>query len=319
MDYFSTIIGQKKPVVFLNTCITQKSLSHAYLFQGPSGVGKGLTARAFAGTVLAQEDEQADVLLQQGIHPDLLILERGEGKTRLGKDQISKEMQPWLALKPYRSQHRFVIIKDAHLMSPEAENALLKTLEDPPLHAVIILLADENVLLETILSRCQVVRFGSLPQEDILSWLHKQGFEAFRAEQAAKLAQGSMAMALLFAAEDQLNQHWRSAQDIAKQLITGGVADVFAAGERIEKSPDLISHMLSTILRDIYVYSTIGDTGYLALSENRSIAIEIKSLKPQSILNAWREVQDLQRLSRRNINTLLLGINIAYAVKGAFL
>lgn len=318
MDYFSTIIGQKKPVGFLTTCIMQKSLSHAYLFQGPSGVGKGMTARAFAGTVLAQEDEQAAVLLQQGVHPDLLILERAEGKTRLGKDQISKEMQPWLALKPHRSQHRFVIIKDAHLMSPEAENALLKTLEDPPLHAVIILLADEDVLLETILSRCQAVRFGPLPHEEILSCLHNQGFEGFQAEQAAKLAQGSMAMALQFAGEDQLNQYWHSAQDIAKRLITGGMADVFAAGEMIEKSPDLISHMLSTILRDIYVYATIGDTGYLVLSETKSISIEIKSAKPQSILNAWGEVQDLQRLSRRNINTLLLGINIAYAVKGAF-
>ncbi|WP_054695248.1 hypothetical protein [Syntrophomonas palmitatica] len=157
-----------------------------------------LTARALAYTLIASADRQAEIFFRENIHPDLMVIEKIEGKTTILKEQISREMQPWLEMKPSRSHNKVAIIRDAHLMRPEAANALLKTLEEPPLYAIIILVTDENNLLETIVSRCQLLTFKSLKEADIQELLISQGINSRLAEQAARLSQGSPAYALQF-------------------------------------------------------------------------------------------------------------------------
>ncbi|MGI6434018.1 MAG: ATP-binding protein [Syntrophomonadaceae bacterium] len=318
MDYLSRVSGQHRAVDFLRTLIEHENLSHAYLFYGPAGVGKMTAAESFAAVILAAEDQAGKGLLTGRVHPDMLIVERLPDKTRLGKDQISKEVQPWLALKPYRARHRLVIIRDAHLLTPEAGNALLKTLEEPPEYAVIILVADEVTLMETILSRCQIVRFQAVAEEDLVAILTEQGIDIEQARCAARLSQGSVAAAVAFAQETGLAEQWNTAHSMVKSLAAGNMAAVFEAAESIEKAPHLLSHMLSTILRDIYVYRSTGNAALLMIAEHEGLAHAFSSASTDRLRDAVGKVQAMQKQLQTNVNPLTLGINMAYAVRDAF-
>jgi DNA polymerase-3 subunit delta' len=318
MDDLSKIIGQNKVVDFLRTCVDNQNLSHAYLYYGPAGVGKMTAAIAFATGILAREDPAGRVLLTDRAHPDLFIIERMADKTRLSKDQISKEMQPWLALKPYRAKHRFVIIRDAHLLTIEAGNALLKILEEPPEYAILILVTDEAAIMETILSRCQPVRFQAVSEEDIVAVLTTRGIDVEQARRAAQVSQGSVAAALDIAQEAGLSEKWDLARHAFVALARGKMAALFEAAEAIEKAPNLLSYMLSTILRDVYVYRSTANPALLMISEHEDLINSLPAAALDRIGAAVNRVQALQKQLRYNVNPLTLGINIAYAVRGVF-
>lgn len=318
MEYFSGVIGQEKAVVFLHKCIESGNISHAYLFQGPEGVGKMLTARAFAQALISNFDEGAGVYFQEGLHPDLLVLEVAEGKTRLSKEQIQKQMQSWLALKPYRASNRVVIIRDAHLMSIEAENALLKTLEEPPSYAIIILVADENNLLETIISRCQSVRFLPIPETRIEGYLLQQGIGAGRAYRAARLGRESLAAALRYAEQEDFSALWDIAVEGVNHLSSPGILSVFSTAERMEGAADLVSGMMAMILRDLCIYKETGRDDLLVIPESRDMVACTERLNPLKSREAIQSIFMLQRNYSRNVKPLLNSINIAYQVKNAF-
>jgi DNA polymerase III gamma/tau subunit len=93
MDYFAGLVGQEKTIKFLQRIISNRDINHAYLFWGAAGIGKMQAARAFAHALISQEDYQAHIYLKEGIHPDLNIIEIIEGKTRISREQIVKELE----------------------------------------------------------------------------------------------------------------------------------------------------------------------------------------------------------------------------------
>lgn len=318
MGDLENLLGQDKAVAFLRSCIENQSLSHAYLFYGPAGVGKMAAALAFATEILEKEDPGGRALLSAQAHPDLFLIERITDKTRLGKEQVGKPMQSWLGLKPYRTRHRVVIIRDAHLLTPEAGNALLKTLEEPPEYAILILVSDEGLVMETIASRCQPVRFQALPEEDIIAILSAQGAEPERAGVLARLSQGSVAAALEFAHESGLNEKWEKARYYVTRIAAGDMGGLFEAAEAVEKAPHLLSHMLSTILRDVYVYKSTKNASLLMDMQHREVAETLPEASLERLAAALNHMQDLHKQLRYNVNPLTVGINMAYAVRGVF-
>lgn len=315
MHFLSSVKGQDKALNQLKKAMTG-NLSHAYLFVGPEGVGKMFTAKMWAYSLLAQFDEEGIIYLREGIHPDLLVIEKEENKALIGKERIVKDLEPWLALKPYRSKYRIAIIRDAHLLSMEAANALLKTLEEPPFYAVIILVADENSLLETIISRCQVIRFSPLNVETVKQILVEQGVEADLAGEAAGLGQGSISYALNFVKEE-LSENWSIARQIIVSLATDRDFSVYEAAEKMEENPQLITRMLETILRDILIYARTEEEGFLTVKENKNIATMLKRLNQDKLRQAIDKIGVLKGYYRRNVNSLIININICYAIKNA--
>lgn len=304
----------------LQNSIENDNTSHAYVFLGPAGVGKMLTARAVAGALLARSDQQAGVYLKDGIHPDLMIIEKPENKTTILKEQISQGMEPWLALKPYRAARRVVIIRDAHLMRAEAANALLKTLEEPPLYAVIILLADEQSLLETILSRCQQVRFFPLSEAVIGDVLTERGIDQEIALRAARLGQGSLGDALGFASGGEIPRAYELAGEILLDLAGGEMISVFNAAEKMEANPELISSLLETMLRDLVIYKHSGGEAALALPDNLKLVQALQEqIDPAKIRSALQRLDDLRRNYRRHVNALIINTNISYTLWEALL
>jgi DNA polymerase-3 subunit delta' len=312
MDYFTDIIGQERALLPLQKALQTGKINHAYLFVGPAGIGKFTAAQDFARAIIIGTDPQGEAYVKEKVHPDFMVVEKLESKTLIGIEQINREMEPWLALKPYRSSRRVVIIKDAHLLSIPAANALLKTLEEPPGHAVIILVSDEQNLLETIISRCQVIRFFPLAEVNISEFLLRRGVEPDRANNLARLGQGSMAAALLMAEEAGLEEFWDTAQTLIKNLATGQEIEVFKCAEQMEKKPAMLASLMSTLVRDIYIYQVTDQKQLLMMKSSLKLCEDFKKLVPIRVHAALGNIDKLRKQYRGPVSSLLISINISY-------
>jgi len=312
MDYFSGIIGQERALVPLRRALETGRINHAYLFIGPGGTGKYTTAAAFARALILMDDAPGEAYIDNNVHPDLMVVEKAENKTLIGIEQINQVIEPWLALKPYRASRRVVIVKEAHLLSIPAANALLKTLEEPPGHAVIIMLSDELSLLETIVSRCQVIRFSPLLEASIKDFLMGRGIDVANAAQLASMGQGSIAAALHLAEEENREELWNIARSILNELSTGQEIEVFKCAEIMEKAPALLVRLLMNLLRDIYIYQSTGREDLLLIDSNLELAKCFKQLNPTRVQPALLIIDDLRKQYRGPVNSLLLSINISY-------
>ncbi|AFY70734.1 DNA polymerase III, delta prime subunit [Thalassoporum mexicanum PCC 7367] len=213
LDPFSQIIGQTSAVDLLKAAIKRDRIAPAYLFAGTPGIGRALTATAFA-TILIQ-DHKSTHRIHDRNHPDLLwveptYLDRGklltasqaaeQGLKRRAAPQIRLEqvrsIAEFLSKPPLESQRSIVVIEDAHTMAEAAANGLLKTLEEPG-HGTIILIAPAaGNLLPTIVSRCQLIPFYRLSVAQVQLVLGKLGYSDLQL-QILDLAQGSPGTALM--------------------------------------------------------------------------------------------------------------------------
>jgi len=220
---FSNIIGQDKAKELLRRSASQSRLSHAYLFRGPSGVGKKTTAHAFAGLINCHSpknfDEPCGVCpsckkFRSGNHPDFMKVEADGAAIKI--DQIRK-LKHALTFPPFEAEHRVVLLADVHTMRREAANSLLKTLEEPPSNTILILTGDEaSEILPTIVSRCQVVPFHVLPYDKISEALMAENeLTPDHAFTLAAVAEGSLGRARLLLKRDLL----RVRQEIIAQLL----------------------------------------------------------------------------------------------------
>ncbi|HWX44255.1 MAG TPA: hypothetical protein VNY52_02920 [Solirubrobacteraceae bacterium] len=153
---------------------SRRAPSHAYLFHGPPGAGKRAVARGFAAALLAEGAPRPETVPERvgrGAHPDLTwVTPSGAGEMLVG--DIDQAVVAAAAHTPFESRRRVFVIEDAHTMNDQAANRLLKTLEEPPPFAHLILLAPSpREVLPTIASRCQLVRFDPLPSARIEAWL----------------------------------------------------------------------------------------------------------------------------------------------------
>lgn len=312
MADFSSIIGQDQATALLQRSLDSGIISHAYLFMGPPGVGKQKTARTFVHLLLQQEDSEAEIYLREGIHPDLMEISIPENRTRISKEQISREMIPWLAMKPYRARHRIVLIHDSHLMSIEAANALLKTLEEPPEYALLILLNDTSEILETIVSRCQLVHFYPLGVHEIEAVLLEQGIDPLQASRAARISQGSLGEALLFSEEQDWPGLWQKALNLLQGLSSGEPIKVLEAASLMEENLELNIRLVETILRDRLILQYSNQDNILLFPESKDIYEQIPRLNPEQVRGGWERINKLKRYSRYHVNRSLIAINIAY-------
>jgi DNA polymerase III subunit delta' len=172
--------------------------SHAYLFRGPRGAGKAAVARAFAAEILAAEatdpdDARRRALIDPSPHPDLVWLKPRGAQHMV--EEVRERVIRASSYRPFEAEKRVFVIEAAEQMRDESQNALLKTLEEPPGYVHLILLtAEPSMLLETIASRCQPVDFAPLPPEVVEARLSGAG-SAEEVAAAARLSAGDVARA----------------------------------------------------------------------------------------------------------------------------
>jgi DNA polymerase-3 subunit delta' len=179
--------------------------SHAYLFHGPPGTGKRTAARALAAELLAAGEPDPDAArarVRAGTHPDLTWV-RPTGAHEMRISDVDEPVVSAATRTPFESSRRVFVLERVDTMSDTVANRMLKTLEEPPSFVHLILLTDAlGQVLETVVSRCQLVRFDPLPAERIASILAEEGVEAARAGACGRLALGNLTRARWLASAD---------------------------------------------------------------------------------------------------------------------
>jgi DNA polymerase-3 subunit delta' len=191
------ILGQANALRLLRNALDHARLAHAYLLAGPPGVGKHLTARQFAKAVSCpvQPTDACDTCttckkIDADNHPD--ILDIGPDGNTIRIEQI-RTIQQRLSYRPYEQDHIVIILDGCERLTPPATNALLKTLEEPPGHALLLLLTSHKTALPlTITSRCQLVPFRALTPAHLHTILERRGVECEEATISVMMAQGGM-------------------------------------------------------------------------------------------------------------------------------
>ena len=213
MQTFDDIFGQERAVETLRLAYRADRLPHGLIFAGPAGVGKATTARALGATFLCEKPKgdlpcgrcESCRVFDAGNHPDyhvvyrqLIRLEKEKAKARdLPVDVVRDFIIGPASRKAVMGGGKVFVIEEAETMNPTAQNALLKTLEEPYGRTLIVLLTDQpGAMLPTIRSRCQMVRFAALPEVLVRKELEKRGLDRSVAAEAARLASGSLGVAL---------------------------------------------------------------------------------------------------------------------------
>ena len=239
---FDSIVGQDRAVDALRRTLRADRVAHAYLFTGPSGVGKMTTAVEFTKALVcaASADDACDDCpacrkVSHGAHPDVHYVEpEGAGRQiKIGtfRNRESGEgLLKDLALTPNEADHKVALIDDAHGMNIDSANCLLKTLEEPPPASVLILVTPRpDQLPETIVSRCQMIRFAPLSPGVIREQLELRGVEAAAAGLLAQSSGGSLGQALRMAGEGRLPEVRRKLLDLLIGLRESNIVE--SAGE----------------------------------------------------------------------------------------
>src|SRR3954447_17023545 len=189
----------------LSSALASGEPSHAYLFHGPAGTGKRTVARAFAAELLAEGADEPDAVrtrVMHGAHPDLTWV-RPTGAHVMRVDDIEGPVVSAATRTPFEARRRVFVLERVDTMNDEVANRMLKTLEEPASFVHLILLTDAlGRVLDTVVSRCQLVRFDPLPAEQIAATLESEGVPPERAAACGRLALGNAARARFLASSE---------------------------------------------------------------------------------------------------------------------
>lgn len=261
----SDVLHQHGPQNYVQRALRSGRLPHALIFAGPDGVGKQMFAERLAALLLCEKPAEANgafdacgacvncELSQAGTHPDYHVVYRQLNKyhpnptirarkaTQLGIDVIRHFLISPVGMRPSHATHKVFVVAEAELMNADAQNAMLKTLEEPPNNSHLILVTKSaDSLLETIRSRCQLVRFGSLPTDFVREQLAvaRPELSDAPAHFVAEMADGSIGRAVWLASigiHEQVDAAAGIILDALRDPVAAGAAAAAAAKEMSEK------------------------------------------------------------------------------------
>lgn len=265
---------------FYNAILTG-NISHAYILAGEEGMGKKSLADAFALALLCEEG-QADPCRQchackqvlSGNHPDLIYVTH-EKPASIGVDDVRRQINDTIQVKPYSSSHKIYIVDEAEKMTVQAQNALLKTIEEPPAYAVILLLTTNvDAFLPTILSRCVQLKLKPLPDEAVKEYLTgKMEVAQSQAEIYTAFARGNLGKAIHLASSEDFKHMYAEMLGLLKDLKKADISELLDYIRRIKDEKLDIGQCLDFMqmwYRDVLMYKTTKDINLLIFKEEYS-------------------------------------------------
>ena len=223
MTQFADLVGHGAVLDLLMAELA--SPAQAYLFVGPSNVGKATAARRFAAALIGGDDPEVVRRAKQGSHPDLILV-APEGRTSITVDQ-ARAIVSSAVRSPLEASRKVFLLEEASMLNDQAANALLKTIEEPIASTTFVLVAEsEHDLPSTVASRCRTIVFGRVSEADIAAGLAEQGIDGARAIEAARISGGRPGLAIALAMEPSVaafRDTWLSVPD----KITGHPGDAY--------------------------------------------------------------------------------------------
>lgn len=314
MAVFRDIIGQEQIKEHLLNALSTKKVSHAYIINGEKSSGKEFIARIFAmalqcegeGTEPCQECHSCRQALA-GSHPDIIRVTHEKPNT-IGVDDIRGQVNNDVGLKPYSGPYKVYIINEAEKMTAQAQNAILKTLEEPPQYAVIILLtANVNSLLPTILSRCVVLNMKPVADELVKKYLMEQlKVPDYKAEICVAFARGNVGKAKALASSEDFENVKAEALSLLKYIHDMDLSEVIAAVKKITEYKLEVNDYLdicSIWYRDVLLFKATHDMNHLVFrEETQALRRAAQHSSYEGIETILKALENAKRRLDANVN-----------------
>lgn len=279
MAGFEDIIGQEQLKEHLQNAIKMKKISHAYIINGEKSSGKEFIAGLFAMTLQCEKQGENPCMechsCKQAMsknQPDIIRLTHEKPNT-ISVDDVRAQINSDVAIKPYSSPYKIYIVNEAEKMTVQAQNALLKTLEEPPEYAVILLLtANVNSFLPTILSRCVVLNMKPVADEQIKKFLMREvQIPDYKAEVCVAFARGNVGKAKLLATSEEFDNIKEEAITLLKYIQDMELNEVIAAIKKINDFKLDVNDYLDIMAvwyRDVLLFKATNDANHLIFRDD---------------------------------------------------
>ena len=298
MAGFKDIVGHEQIIEHLKTAIEMVKVSHAYILNGPDLSGKMMIAEAFARALLCEKQDpdgcgecrscrQSD----DRNNPDIIYVKHDKPNT-ISVDDIRTQLNNDIVIKPYSNQYKIYIVDEAEKMNQQAQNALLKTIEEPPAYAVIMLLTtNADSFLQTIRSRCITLNLKSVKNDVIKSYLMtEKKIPDYQADVCAAFAQGVVGKAIKLASSDDFNELKESALSLIKRLDD---IDLYEMGEAIKQISDYklqvqdYFDLITVWYRDVLYMKATNDVNGLIFKD------EVYDIKKQASKHSYHGIETI--------------------------
>ena len=278
MAKFTDIIGQEQLKEHLQNAISMNKVSHAYIINGERSSGKEFIAKVFAAALQCETDgvepcgechscKQA----LSGNQPDIIFVSHDKPNT-IGVEDIRAQINNDIVIKPYSSPRKVYIMNEGEKMTVQAQNALLKTLEEPPEYAVILILtANVDSLLPTILSRCVVLNMKPVPDNKVKKYLMEDlAVPDYKANICVAFARGNIGKAKMLATSEEFEKVKEEAVTLVKYINDMEISEIVKAIKKIsEYKFDVTDYLdiLSVWYRDVLLFKATKDANSLIFKD----------------------------------------------------
>lgn len=324
MDGFKGVIGHKEIIEYIKNAIKEDKVSHAYIFNGRKGSGKKTLAKLFAMTLECEEHGEepcgkcASCLQIKGEnHPDVIKVTHEKPNT-ITVDDIRVQINNTVGIKPYKGPYKIYIMDEANLMSEQAQNALLKTLEEPPAYAIFFLLTENvNTLLDTIKSRCVMLKFRNLQDALIKNYLiETMAVPEYKADICAAFAQGNLGQAIMLVNSEHFNEIKEEVTQLLRNIQEMEMGEVIEAIKRSTTYKLEISDYLDLIMvwyRDILLYKATKEIDKIIFKE------ETDAIKNQATYYSYEKIEDILEALETAKERLKANVNFELVMELLFL
>ncbi len=320
MAGFNDIIGQEHIKEHLQNAIRQEKTSHAYIIEGERYAGKEFIARIFAQTLQCENKGDSPCMechsckqAMSNNHPDIIKVTH-EKPNSIGVDDIRLQVANDVAIKPYSGPKKIYIINEGEKMTAAAQNALLKTLEEPPAYTVILILTTNvETLLPTILSRCVVLKMKPAEDEKVKNFLmESMSLPDYKAEVCAAFARGNIGKARMLANSEEFDNIKSEAISLMKNIKDMEVNEIVTAIKKIgDYSMDVSDYldMLSVWYRDVLLYKATNDVNHLIFKE------EIQYIRKAAKLSTYEGIENIIEMLDKTKQRLAANVSFDLAME----
>ena len=298
MAGFKDIVGHEQIIEHLKTAISLEKVPHAYILNGPESSGKMMIAEAFA---MALQCENHDVegcmecrSCKQAIdhNQPVIIYVTHEKPNNISVDEIRAQLNNDIAIKPYSSKYKIYIIDEAEKMNQQAQNALLKTIEEPPAYGIILLLTtNADSFLQTIRSRCIALNLKAVKDETIHKYLmEKKQIPDYQADVCTAFAHGVVGKAVKLAGSDDFNEMKKSALQLLKRLDDIDLYELTAAVKQITEYKLQVQDYFDLMMiwyRDVLYMKATNDVNGLIFND------EVYDIKKQAAKHSYNGINNI--------------------------
>lgn len=282
MTGFKDIVGQESIISHMKNAIKLNKISHAYIINGEKGMGKKTIAKIFSMTLQCEKGGDEPCMqchsCKQAIsnnHPDIRWITHEKPST-IAIDEVREQINNDILIKPYSSKYKIYIVDEAEKLTVQAQNALLKTIEEPPVYGIIMLLTNnKDSFLQTILSRCVALEMRPVASTDIINYLReKEKIPDYQAKMVVNFAGGNLGRAIRLASMEEFNE----LKDMVIRHLTGicdaSVTDISGYVKEAATFKDNIAEYIDLMVawfRDVLIFKASKDINQLIFKEDISL------------------------------------------------